>query len=277
MFQAAGIIGSLANLAIIAVVAYFFITKYQAWRAENAPREEHERKKTQLRGVAVIHPEENDSGYVDPDKANARNLKFGRASGFKAGQVIMGLPTVDPIRSGKSSNDPTVLAAIRMVVYRKNGREESSDIALTNTGGITGLIGGKQYVFDALPLTDRQKQDVEDERQEVVEKQDKVMPNLLGDGRDWIISRAMGENKYQMPGQHTCSYLQVTSALEKQEGFGFPLTARMLDMAEHDMFDVLATNEQDDQIFYAFWVGDVWHCFLGRELTEAEASGITVQ
>jgi len=276
MFQAAGIIGSLANLAIIAVVAYFFITKYLERQAENAPREAHERKKTQLRGVAVIHPEERDSGYVDPDKANARNLQFGRTSGFKAGQVIMGLPTVDPIRSGKSSNDPTVLASIRMVVYRRGSREESSDIALTNTGGITGLIGGKQYVFDALPLTDRQKAHVEKERQEVIERGDKMMPNLLGDGRNWTISRAMGENKNPLPGQHRCSYLQVTSALDKQEGFGFPLTARMLDMAEHDMFDVLATNDQDDQVFYAVWTGDVWHCFLGRELTEAEAAGITV-
>jgi hypothetical protein len=275
MFQIWGIIGTLANLAIIAVVGYFFITKYRAWQEENAPRWEHEQKKVRLRGVAVIHPKDGNSGHVDVHTANKRNLEFGKTPGFRAGQTIMELPTVDPLKEKGSTTDRTIVGVLRMVVYRRSG-EESSDIAVTDKGGMAGLFGGKQYVFNPLTLTSRQSQRVEDERQEVIERGDKIMPNLLGDGRDWTISRAMGKNKNPKTGQHDCSYLQVTSALGEKEGFGFPLTPRILDLEEHDMFDVLATNDQDDEVFFAFWAADTWHCFLGRELTESEVSSVTI-
>lgn len=281
MFQAWGIIGNLANLAIIAVVAYFFIKMYLKQREEARPREEHERYKSRLMNVAVVHQETGDPDHVSTETANRTNLEFGKTPGFKAGQTIMNLPVVNPIKEGKSTTDPTIVAVLRMVVYRRGdesgSKEESSDLAVTNTGGLTGVVGGKRYVFNPLNLTSSQKQDVEDEREEVVKRGDTQMPNILGDGRDWTIKRAMGKNNHPKPRQHACSYLQVMSALDERDGFGFPFTPRILDQDEHTMFDVLAVNNKDDEVFYAFWTCDEWHCFLGREVSETENAAISVQ
>lgn len=279
MYGFSGFIQNLAYLAIIVFIGYFFIQMYLAKRAENAPRVEHEERKRRFNHFSPVSPEEGTADYVEPSEAIRQNFSFAKVPSITAGQTLMNLPTVNPIDPKALTNDRTVLAVARAVAYPKQGRQVY-DLIFTDANQLTGLVGGKPCVFNRLDLTNREITKVEWERQEAVDSGELQMKNLLGDGRDWEIKWAMGANNNIEPDEHSCSYIQVLSlhkALGEKDGFDSPLADALMDGAEHDYYDVMATNDKDDQILYAFYSGmNGWHVFIGRRLDQTEVDQIQV-
>jgi hypothetical protein len=266
----------LAYTAVIVFVAAVLIERYRA----NAPKRVHQERKALL-SHSTVDPTEDDGSPVEPDKANQMNLAFGGVRSIQAGQTVMGLPMVDPIKENKLADDRTVLAVGRVVAYPKQGAIVS-DLIWVNGNYLTGVINNRPCVFRKLSLTDSELRRVEKERQEAVDSGDQLMKNLLKDGRDWTIRFAMGSNPNYFPGcgERENSYIQLTSIsnlVGRADGHPSPVTPTLLDQQEHNYFDILAVNDDDDEIFFAFYAGmDGWNAYIGRKLTSEEVNSLKV-
>jgi hypothetical protein len=268
MYTLFEIVKLLASLVIIVAAADM---AFQWWKSSGSTRR-HSATKGDLSDT-VFAPEVGHEEHVPAQEANAKNLAFGGVANISVGHVLLNLPQVDPTKPAR--NDATILAIARVIAYLRK-EEVHVDLVFCDKGILTGVIGGKPRIFGELSsLTDPQKDSLQKERQQAVDSGDMLIPNLLGDGKDFAVVWAAGSQDGTKPGDPECSYIQLTGLYQNiGGGFDCPVAPALLDRKPHHYYDVIAKDDTG-RLLYAFYAGeDGWRVYLGRTLDEVEAKAV---
>lgn len=201
----------------------------------------------------------------DPTESARRRLEFLKVPG--TGKRIFGVPCLNPGQEANWEKDREVLSLSRIIYYLKGQTRQMEFIEL---GGDYAILstGKRAFLLQRFFLTTREQQFLMEERDAMLERNDKLIPEFHG--LPWDIQGAFGQNYNPKPGERDCSYIQLLKAHSKlnQDGFESTLPPEVLDQAEHPYFDLEATC--NDKLLYAFYCESGWSSYMGRELNPDE-------
>lgn len=261
-----GVIRDLAYLCVITTTGYLVVYSYR----KGQPQREHKARKQELAKVPAYQSDED--GSVTPAVAAKQRLKFMGVPSVDAGQHLMNVPAFNPEKAQRWDNDLEVLTTMKVMAYTKQGADPLDFIELSG-GYVLVACAGKELIFTRHNLTGAEADDLQDERQAAVDRGDGMM---TFEGHEWRITGAYGSHANPKPGERSQSYLQVLTVHSRlgEPGFTSILPPALLDLQEHDYFDLRARQVDGDQILFAFYAGGAWACFIGRVLEETEADQI---
>lgn len=247
-FQIAGVLG------IVGVAAAVLI-----------PRRNEREEARRTRAVGQV-PSHVDADEVLPSRREAAeaNLRFLGLPRVRAGTVILNVPTLDPGTEGAWDARRTVLTFTRIDGVLKASRVPAD---LVELGGSYSIIAtaGKAFLLHKHDLTTAEEKYLESQREDAVKRGDGIIEEF--EGLQWKIGTACGDGS-------TIQVLSAHQELGKDDKFSC-LPSNILDnRVSHPYYDMRARSLQDNRVLFFFYCAGEWSCFMGRELTPAERSGL---
>lgn len=257
----------IAIIGFLTFLAIFFRPIVMNWLAERGGKKRDQR----ISSVPTYeHDDEALQSVTQVRQAQKASLQFLGLPSVHAGQTIMNVPTMNPDQAGEWAKNRQVLTATRILALLKQGQVPGDLIELFG-GYALFASNGKSFLLTKHLLTTSEEMLLEKERKEAVEKGDPLIPNFQG--VQWRIGTACGEHKARHAGEKTQSTIQVLSIhpeLGKNGQVSF-LPSDLLNGKEHDYYDMRAREIDGSRVMLFMYVGGVWLCLMGRELTDSEA------
>lgn len=260
MYGLLGFVQFVAYVAII-VIAAVYVRNY--WQV-SAPRREHLARKAELGRAPALY---DDADYVLPETARAKAFQFlGLPTVHPGGQVLK-VPEFTPGQGGRWQADREVITIAKIKGFTRRGLDYTDMIELD--GGYTlAVAGGKSYIFVKHALTGDDEDLLKEKRQDACDRG--TASTFIFEGQAWTIRFAMGKNPTSSG--RPCSSIQVLGIHPDlgNRGRVSMLPPALMDGKEHDYFDLRARS--GEQVMFAFYAGEKWTCFIGRQLTDEEVA-----
>lgn len=263
-------------MELVCLVGIFVILAlwYRRWRTETTGLRQHRATKKLLMNAGVVE----DNEAPDPRESARKNFAFMGLPQVDAGQMLCNVPEYDPKQKGVWETNQPVLTAFKVIAYTQNGPDPLEAVEMS--GGYFLLsCGGRAFIMNNCALSLKQADLLQAERQACEETNGADIYIDEFNGYRWKITGEYGQNRNPKPKERACSFLQVVSAHPDlgQTGFRSVLPPNLMDMKEHDYFDLRARRlddkgDADGTIMFAFYTGAKWNLLIGRMLEDPEIS-----
>jgi hypothetical protein len=258
-------------LAYVAIIV-FGIVWIRSLRLKTAPKRAHQARKSALSAAGTI----TDAELTSVREAQQYNLASTGVPSVQAGGFVHNVPTFDPRQEGSWDANREVLTTARVIGYTEAGANPMDLIELSG-GYLLAVANGASFLFQKLDLTDPEADYLQEERDRACRTADHVIENFQG--HSWLIKGAYGDNQaaWRRSGDRSVSYIQVLSVHPNlgETGRRSTLPPVLLDGAVHDYFDLRAYNQEEpSQRLFFFYSGQKWSCYVGHQLSKAEADRI---
>lgn len=183
-------------------------------------------------------------------------------AGFAAGKTLANLPTLDPEKEGWEQRREVVTTCVI--------EAEGEPVEFIELDADYALLAarGRVYLLRVHRLDGAEEKEIENQRKDACTRGDGVIESYLG--TSWSIKAAYGEV------QGRPSTIRVTGVDPRIRGGGIrsALSSELLRTDTSKYFDLRAVANNDGRYLYAFWADGRWHCWIGRELEQAEIDRI---
>lgn len=269
MFSYTGL-GILQFVVLILAIA-IGIAWLRQYLSDTAPQRLHQARKYALSSAGTIHDEE----LTSVKAAYVYNLQSTGVPSLQAGGFVDKVPNFDPRQEGWETRRE-VITTSRAIGYTKAGANPMDLIELDGDYMLI-VANAATFLYKTLDLTAPEADALQEERNRACKQNDTSIDSFMGSS--WTIKGAYGDNQpaWRRPGDRACSYIQVLSVHPNlgEAGRRSTLPSNLLDGKVHDYYDLRAFNTNDPkQRLYFFYTGGKWSCYVGHQLSPAEANAI---
>lgn len=182
--------------------------------------------------------------------------------GLAVGKALVNLPTLDPEKEGwEQRREVVTTCAIEAEGEPVSFFELDADYALL-------AARGRVYLLRLRRLDGAEEREIENQRKDACTRGDGVIESYLG--TSWAIKAAYGEVR----GRPSTIRVTGVDPSVREGGLRSALSSELVRTGTSKYFDLRAVANNDGRYLYAFWAGGRWHCWIGRELEQAEIDRI---
>jgi len=257
----------LLTCLLLAGCTIFGILYLRRWWKDGESDRRHEMTKVALGRGHVDHEAGRDM------RAHARaNLGFAGVPDSEAGDVLLGVPSLNPEKEGSWETNQPILTTSRIMQLTEDGPVDLELLELMANGYVLLVKGSKVFLLKRYNLTARQERYLQEQRQDAADRHDGVIEDFLG--KPWTIKMATGDTFTPDVGP-AHSTIQVLSTHPRlgEEGFLTVLPPEVMDGEPHNYYDLEAVAD-DGNVLVAFYCKGGWTCMIGRLLKPEEVQEI---